>query len=329
MRLMRLVGEIEPIGEDIESRVYEKVRAEWVSGASCPESERVYANVRREWKQTPARSLMRRWALPVALAAVAILAVAVIIQRAPQIPSNVPVGTIVRNLDDGSRHFAEGSPVYPGETIVTGSDGGMSVTLANAESLRLDAATRLSVITSDQFRLHEGRIYADTGDFMYRDKGLIIETRLGTVTDVGTQFSVHAYGDILDVAVREGRVDIMDDTQEVVAVAGERMILEGGRHTTRQMLEAHDDYWNWMTDLTPSYDLENRSLLDFLRWAARETGRELEFEDNELLMAAMRTDLHGSVRDVTPVEAVAAVMSTTNFKYRLEKTKIVIFRESR
>lgn len=326
-RLMRLAGESEAIPSDIESRVYEKVIAEWESSSAQLDSARVYANVRREWNRTPARSRIRRWGLPMALAASAILAVAVVLQPATPVPLNVPVGTIVRNLGDVPKKFAPGSQVYPGQTVITGEDGGMSIRLTNAESLRLDESTKLTVMTGNQFRLLEGRVYADTGEFMYRDKGLIIETSLGTVTDVGTQFSVHEKGRLLDVAVREGRVDVVDGAREHIAVAGERVTLEPGLVASVSTLDSHDEYWDWVTDLSPSYDIENRSLLDFLRWAARETGRELEFEDNELRMAAMRTDLHGSVQGFSPTDAVAAVLATTTtFKYRMEKDKIVVSR---
>ena len=328
-RLLRLAGTSEQIPTDIESRVYDRVRTEWEASTTPPNSQRVYAKVRREWNKTPSRSRVRRWAIPVALAASILLAVAVVLQPAPPVPTNVPVGTIAKNLDSTTRRLGEGASIYRGDTIATGKNGGMSITLANSESLRVDAATTITVVEKNRFRLHEGRVYADTGDFIYRGKGLVVETDFGTVTDVGTQFSVHALEDSLDIVVREGRVDVAGNARELVAVAGERMILEAGGTAALQTLEPYDEYWDWMTDLTPSYDLENRSLLDFLRWVARETGRELVFEDNELRMAAMRTDLHGSVQDFTPVEAVAAVMPTTNFRYRLEPARIVILRAER
>lgn len=324
-RLLRLAGKSDAIPADIESRVYEGVFAEWESSSTQPDSARVYASVQREWNRTPARSRMRRWGLPVALAAVVVLAVAVLLQPAPPVSINVPIGTIVRNL--GSTEYAPGSPVYPGETLATSGNGGLSISLANAGSLRLDVSTKLAVLTGNQFRLLGGRVYADTGEFMYRDDGLVIETSLGTVTDVGTQFSVHEKGQLLEVAVREGRVDVTDGASEHIAVAGERVTLEPGMVASVSTLDSHDDYWNWATDLSPSYDIENRSLLDFLRWAARETGRELVFEDNEFRMAAMRTDLHGSVLDFSPTDAVATVLATTpTFRYRLEEDKIVLFR---
>jgi hypothetical protein len=154
----------------------------------------------------------------------------------------------------------------------------------------------------------------------------VIETGSGSVTDVGTQFSVDARGGSLDVAVREGRVDIRADQDEHVAVAGERLLLEPGQEPKLEEITPHDDYWGWVSKLAPAYDIENRSLLDFLRWAARETGRELVFEDNELRMSAMKTDLHGSVQGFLPDDAILAVLATTNFHYRIVDDRIVITR---
>lgn len=202
----------------------------------------------------------------------------------------------------------------------------MSIALHNAESLRLDHDTELVINEGDKFTLIAGRAYVDTGDFVYRDKGVIIDTQFGAVADVGTQFSVDVSSGLLDVAVREGRVDVESSGQQLVAVAGERLRVKPGDVAQVDELSPHDAYWDWVAQLAPVYDLENRSLLDFLRWAARETGRELVFEDNELRMAAMRTDLHGSIEDFAPAEAMRAVMSTTSFRYRLEANRIVIYR---
>ena len=109
-------------------------------------------------------------------------------------------------------------------------------------------------------------------------------------------------------------------------MAGERLRLAGSGDPIVEAVEPHDPYWNWTTALAPVFDIENKSLLDFLRWAARETGRELVFEDNELRMSAMRTDLHGSVADFEPLEALESVLATTNFRYRILADRIVIER---
>jgi ferric-dicitrate binding protein FerR (iron transport regulator) len=237
------------------------------------------------------------------------------------------VGKIVKSTGASGDSLSVGTHVYTGMTLETGEDGGISVALQNAESLRLDAGSKLVINDGDDFTLVAGRVYVDTGDFMYRNKGVVIDTQFGVVSDVGTQFSVDISPGLLDVAVREGRVDVQSGGRELVAVAGERLLIDEDSNAKIGSLQPHDAYWGWVAELAPVYDLENRSLLEFLRWVARETGRELVFEDDELRMAAMRTDLHGSVDDITPVEAVKAVMSTTSFRYRLEVDRIVIYRD--
>jgi hypothetical protein len=67
-------------------------------------------------------------------------------------------------------------------------------------------------------------------------------------------------------------------------------------------------------------------LLDVLRWAARETGRELVFADPELELAAMRADVSGSLPNVAPIEAATSVLAATRFTYRIEAARIVIER---
>ena len=325
-RLLQLAGSSQPIDAALEQRVYAAVRKEWQASTSRPDDARVYRRVRREWDKTSRRARARRWTMPLAIAAAALLAVAVVLQPVPETPANIPLGEIVRTtVASGGPRL--GDKIFAGSTVATGADGGISIILADGESLRLDRQTTVVVAARDRVRLLEGRVYADTGNFVYRDKALVIETGNGTVTDVGTQFSVDTRGGSLDIAVREGRVDVRSDDTAHMAVAGERLLLEPGQDAKVQTLTPHDDYWGWVSALAPVYDIENRSLLDFLRWAARETGRELVFEDNALRMAAMKTDLHGSVEDFQPDEAIAAVLATTRFRYRIADDRIVITRD--
>ena len=149
------------------------------------------------------------------------------------------------------------------------------------------------------------------------------------ITDASMGLPKKAYlagDDRLEVAVREGRVDVVNDTTNQIAVAGERLTMDAAGDATVVGIDAYDTDWAWAANLSPAFDIENKSLLDFLRWAARETGRELVFEDQELRMTAMRTDLHGSVAGFKPLEAVDSVLATTSFRYRIEADRIVIQR---
>lgn len=327
-RLLRLAGPGKPIPQDVEARVYNQVQQAWKEASAQPPTERVYENVHREWRRNDRRNALRRWVMPFALAASILLAVAVILQPAPPDATVPPAGSIARVIDGTSGPSLPdvGAPVYPGDTLVTGPEQRIAVMLANGESIRIDQNAEVRIASADRFDLLRGRLYADTGDRMYRARQLTVETPQGIVTDIGTQFVVASGDGRLEVAVREGRVDVTKGTASHTAVAGDLMRFgqDGGAEV--EQVVAHDDYWDWTVSVAPEFDIEDRSLLDFLRWAARETGRELVFADRELRMSAMRTDLHGSVSGFDPLEAVASVLATTAYQYRIEADRIIIER---
>ena len=267
---------------------------------------------------------MLRWMVPAGVAATVAIAMILVSQPDP-VPLKV-AATVSRVVGSGpiSSEYSQGAPVHAGEVISTGSNEGLSLLLARSESLRIDENTRIRVDAADRFTLLAGRVYADTGQFVYRNGGLKIDTEFGVVTDVGTQFSVAAFDQSLDVAVREGRVDVRGQSDTYAARMGERLTLVQGEGASVTNLDTHADYWDWVVELTPTFDMTNKSLLDFLKWAARETGRELQFGSNESRMFAMRTDVHGSADGMTPDEALEAVLATTTVHYRIEDDKIMI-----
>ena len=220
--------------------------------------------------------------------------------------------------------YRTGSTVYEGDIIETGQGEGVSLLLARNASLRIDENTRFRVDATDEFTLLEGRIYVDTGQFIYRDGGLRIHTLFGVVSDIGTQFAVTTGIDSLDISVREGRVELAAGADVHSARMGQQLTLEQGQGASIGNLDTHDPYWDWIAALTPAFDTSNKSLLDFLKWAARETGRELRFTTDESRMFAMRTDVHGSISRLTPDEALMAILSTTTLEYDIESDKIVL-----
>jgi len=318
--IIKLAGERPDIPLAVESRVYHRVEEEWRNATVSQNSDEVYRKVRSSWR----RGNLMRWILPAGVAATAVIATVFMSQPDPvAVRVAATVSTVVGAEQFGAK-YASGAEIHAGDMISTGEGEGLSLLLARNESLRIDENTELRVDAADQYTLLRGRVYADTGQFIYRNGGLKIDTPLGLVTDVGTQFSVTARGESLDVAVREGRVDVQTATDVHAARVGERLLLAPGEGATVTDLDTHDDYWDWIVDLTPAFDLTNRSLLDFLKWAARETGRELIFISDESRMSAMRTDVHGSVSGLTPEEALQAILATTTVRYRIERDKIVI-----
>jgi len=322
--LLRLAGERAEIPLSIESRVYNRVQQEWQVSSSVPNGDKVYAEVKKTWRRDAWRGKFFRWLAPLSVAASAVLAFVLLSQPEPAPPLVVATVADIVAPASSVADYEVGSKVLKGELVSTGPGGGVSLVLARNVSLRVDENTRIQIDAADEFTLLEGRIYADSGQFIYRDGGLQIHTSFGVVTDVGTQFSVSADSASLDISVREGRVELARATETHAARMGERLTLVQGQGASIASLDTHDPYWEWIADLTPEFDMTNKSLLDFLKWAARETGRELRFETDESRMFAMRTDVHGSISGLTPDEALAAILSTTSLEYRIELDKVVL-----
>lgn len=322
--LLRLAGERAEIPLAIESRVHHRVQEEWRASSAIPNGDRVYAEVQKTWRHDAWRGRILRWFAPIGVAASAVLAFVLLSQPEPVPPLAVATVADVVAQTPSSVGYQEGSLVFEGELVSTGPGGGVSLLLARNVSLRIDENTRIRVDAADHFTLLDGRIYADTGQFIYRDGGLRIDTAFGIVSDVGTQFAVTADSVSLDISVREGRVELAAGSDIHAARMGQRLSLEQGEGASIASLDTHDPYWNWIADLTPTFDTSNKSLLDFLKWAARETGRELRFKTDESRMFAMRTDVHGSVAGLTPDEALVAILSTTTLIYSIESDKVVL-----
>ena len=325
-RLMRLAGPRAEIPADVESRVYERVFAEWTGASENLIESRVYESVQRSWKSSIDRARFFRWAAPIAVAA-SVFVMAIYVAGPAPVPA-ATIGKVARivGAEDRGDSLQVGDDVIVGAVLTTGDGDGLSLLLTQNESLRIGENSRLQVDSRNHFTLLEGRLYADTGQFAYRNKSLQIDAGFATVRDIGTQFAVTFDGTAVDVAVREGRVDVQRADEQLVAVAGERMIIGERGGAVTQEIAPTATYGSWATGLAPKFELENKSVMEFLNWAARESGMELVFEDDELRMAAMRTDLHGSIASFTPLEAIASVRATTSFRHRIESGRIYIER---
>ena len=302
--LLRLAGPRPAVPPDVEQRVHDAVRA--------------------EWRSTVRQRRALRWSVPIALAAAIVLAVA-LVTRGPEVRT-APIATVaVVDSDTGvlANGLSPGDAVYPGDEIATG-DFGAALAANNGLSLRLDVGTSITLESAEELILRTGRIYADTGEAMYSESSITVRTGVGTAMDIGTRFAVAFLDGEMSVAVREGKVDVSGDRGSYTAEAGDMLTLTPNADVVFEELAPYDSSWAWAEALAPTFDLENRTLLDFLQWAARETGRELVFEDGTARLSARTTRLHGSVSDFTPSEALESVLPTTRFKYRLNTQQIVI-----
>jgi transmembrane sensor len=203
-----------------------------------------------------------------------------------------------------------------GSMLRTGANSGAGLLYPGPVSLRLDADSEIELTDVRRVRLLRGTVYVDTG---YESAGhLEIETPLGRVRHLGTQFELHHASSGLRIRVREGRIVLEGSAGEVVAGAGEQLTLAASGSVERRAITSHDPAWRWTEALAPTPRFAGRPASVLLEWAARETGRELRYVDAATEQRATQAILHGQFGRLSPAEALALLPAMTDLECRLE-----------
>lgn len=190
----------------------------------------------------------------------------------------------------------------------------LSITLVSGVNIRLDIDTTIQIQSLQAIVLLDGAIYVDSGRHGSADSRIQIITRLGNATDLGTQFEVRLDQDAVQVRVREGIVNFSAPDTVYRTESGTSVELDNAGVATRGGTPAYDRSWAWVQSVAPQFTIDNHSLMDFLKWAARETGAELEFENAFAEATARRTILHGEMSGFTVEESLLAILATTDLE---------------
>jgi ferric-dicitrate binding protein FerR (iron transport regulator) len=200
--------------------------------------------------------------------------------------------------------------VAPGDEIRSRPGGRLALRIGEL-SLRLDQDSDMTVLAADRVELRRGALYVDSGADATSGNRLRVATPFGDVSHVGTQYETRVTDDRLRVRVREGRVRIAVREGGVADGAAGQQLTFGQGGVQRAAIDRASADWAWAGEIAPAYELENRSLAQFLSWVGRETGREVVFDSPASQAEAERIVLRGSTAGLSPERALAAVMSTT------------------
>ena len=215
--------------------------------------------------------------------------------------------------------------VQAGTQIRTGAHTGLALTLEGGRSLRVDEHSELAVLSTERLRLARGAVYVDSGSDVSRS-GIRVETHFGIVEEIGTIFEVRAAGSSLHIRIREGKVrlDSLEHSVPVEAMAGEELIVGRDGGLQRRAIPTSDPQWHWAESLASTSPIEGRPLFQFLQWVARETGRKLTFQNDDIEAISRKVILHGSIRNLAPLEALDLMLSTTNLEYTLPNERSIL-----
>lgn len=325
-RLLEMAGPRPPIPQEDLDAISAAARAVW------REEVRKRAGAVLESPRRPLRAL--------ALGLAAALALAVGLagwwgSRSDRVPPTVAwVEAVTGDVHLG----AAANPVAAGESVPlgaaiwsggAGSEGRASLRLAGGATVRLDAGTRLRFTSASALELERGALYVDTGSGPRRLAAIEVRTPLGTVRDVGTRFAVRLMApgkEALLVRVRDGEVLTEHRGRAWRTPAGQELILRRDGTAERRGVATHGAEWDWVLRAAPGFDIEGRSLREFLDWVSHETGWRIRFADPGLADSAAKIVLHGGLGDLRPDRAPFAVLPGAGLAGELEDGTLVIHR---
>ncbi len=321
-RLLRLAGPRPAAPDAAAARVRSAVHAHW-----------------RETVRIRRRRGISRIAAPLAVAAALTLTLGIALRlRAPIAPPDAMVATVVRSegrvlpLDAraprGEAEIATGTAIRAGAGLRTGPHARAALRLSAGASVRLDTGTRLRLIAPAVLELLEGAVYVDSGARPSGSPSIEIRAALGRVRDVGTLFEVRLAGGEMRLSVREGSAALARDERLHTAAAGTRLRVDARGAVTSDAIPLQGPEWDWTLAVAPPFDLEGRTLRDYLDWLARETGWRVRYADASISAGAPTITLHGSISGLRPDETPGVVLPTCGLLHRLEGGTLLVERRA-
>ncbi len=311
-RLIQLVGSRILVPHDRMERVKPVVYSLW--------KDRVQIRKKRK------RLLV--WSGLVAAAIIAFLVVSIrlLTQQEPIVHQNTiavlerVVGSV--RLQNG-RQIQQGIALVPGEDIYTEQSGYAGLHLSSGTSVRMSSSTRLRFLSKNRILLQEGKIYVDSGEHNVADgNGIVIQTNLGVVQELGTQFEV-SKGNNLRVRVRQGHVEMIHHNQKEIASVGIELT-SSKESIIRRTTSIYGTDWEWILKVSPAFHLDGSTLSEYLNWVSRETGWRIWYAEEQLAKTAPKIVLHGSTGNLHADKTPAVVLPACGLQYRFSDGLLII-----
>ena len=288
--------------------------------------ERAFAAVAEEWEALRSRRRKRRRLAPLAMAATVLVgALGLVLLREPA--TVVPAFTL---------ELAQGH-VLVNDKPFRATRNPVNVSIAQDETVRALGATRWRTADGTDVRinngstlvwrspaaiaLRSGRVYVATdggGSFE-------VTTRHGVVTDVGTRFLVALDDQRVEVAVREGQIDLATpfETRRSKPVRlghAQLLSVDGDRIVERTEAASHQR-WNWIHTAAAGYT--SRNPVTMLHEIARDLGKDLQFAEG--VEASLRIEkLDGDFEGLSPRAALRQVANVTATRWQEQDDVIII-----
>jgi ferric-dicitrate binding protein FerR (iron transport regulator) len=241
---------------------------------------------------------------------------------------------VVEQLDGTPRRASEtsGGPgptglslretIRIGDWIETDPRSRVALRFSDGTSVRLDVGSHARAVASNAIELSAGAVYVDTG----RESGRFeVRTTMATARDIGTQFEVRLLERTVRLRVRTGVVELADRVRSVTGRRGMEITLSASGAVSRP-IAPHGTDWDWTAHVLPPMEIEGVSLADFVARVGRELGWVVHYADPALAQEATGITLHGSVKGLSPREALDVAIATSGLQHHVEDGSLVVLR---
>jgi ferric-dicitrate binding protein FerR (iron transport regulator) len=319
---------------EARQRIYSAVRARWEAEIARPR------DARNAGADRSGRRYSRRFFSPRTIGmAAAVSAIAVALAWLVNLETDVPAGTqlaqytvvegrteVRRDAAPPERPMAAAATgtILVGDTVVTGVDGRIELRRPDGLLLRMNVSTEIRFEQPDEIDLVAGTIYIDSGAGV-RKEALAVNTPLGAVEHVGTQYEVRFAESALRIRVREGEITWSGAT-ETVGSAGEQIVIDAAGTAVRSAIAPNDPAWDWAVSLATLPVADEYRVSETFIWIARELGLRLDATPVMRQRIANLRPIVG-LEGLTPaeaLEALAAVEPTAGLEVEISGDRLVV-----
>jgi hypothetical protein len=290
-------------------------------------ADRVRESVHSHWKQSVRARSRKRFAFLFTAAIAASLLIFFLANYVEEaiLPKPVRVAVIENQIGsvvlDEDQLISRGTALFAGSTLESGLLGRALVRTAQDVTMRLDVNTRVRFSSESSFVLEQGAIYLDSGPAHQR---FHVTTPMGDVSNQGTQFEIRLRESKMEVRVREGSVSLTNKKLSQAVTAGNRLTVNAGGNVVITEFAPYGPAWEWITHISPSFDLEGRTLTDFLGWIVHENGWRLNAA-SQIDQSHGKIVLHGSVEHLSPAQMLEAVLPVCGLSYILNAGVLTVY----
>jgi ferric-dicitrate binding protein FerR (iron transport regulator) len=223
-----------------------------------------------------------------------------------------------------------GAAIPRGGVVRTGPATRAALRMENGVELRLDVGSELTIAGPSRIELARGAVFVDTGAGQGPAQSIEVRTPLGNARDIGTRFEVRLMARapedeaLLRVRVRDGAVSLTTPRMTVDADRGMELVAAATGEIVRTPAQTSGRDWDWVTLAAEPFDIEGKTLAEFLDWAAREGGWEIRFASDALGRTASAIVLSGSIEGQTPEQALLTVLPTCGLVHRITGSVVTI-----